>query len=164
MQMLRFHGSRDKNDFELVGYNSRLDELQAAMLRIFLAELEALERRPPRGRRALRGARARRSRRDARRTSPATSTTSSAAARPERDRLRGCAEPRPGSGSPTYYTTPLHLQPSLRYLGYEPGDLPETEQVARENFCVPLWAGNPGRERRSAWSTTVRAAVASPVA
>ena len=37
--MLRFHGSRDKRTFELVGYNSRLDEIQAAMLRIFLREL-----------------------------------------------------------------------------------------------------------------------------
>ena len=38
--MLRFHGSRDKVDFELIGYNSRLDEIQAAVLRIFLAELD----------------------------------------------------------------------------------------------------------------------------
>src|SRR5919206_264936 len=36
IRLLRFHGSRDKRDFELVGYNSRLDELQAAALRVFL--------------------------------------------------------------------------------------------------------------------------------
>jgi len=35
--------------------------------------------------------------------------------------------------------TPLHLQPALRFLGYEPGSLPETERVAQENFSVPLW-------------------------
>src|SRR5947199_6218103 len=40
VRMLRFHGSRDKVDFELLGYNSRLDELQEAVLRIFLAELD----------------------------------------------------------------------------------------------------------------------------
>jgi len=34
--MLAFHGSRDKVTFDFVGYNSRLDELQAAMLRLFL--------------------------------------------------------------------------------------------------------------------------------
>src|SRR5204862_3500020 len=39
-RVLRFHGSRDKVDYELLGYNSRLDELQAAVLRIFLAELD----------------------------------------------------------------------------------------------------------------------------
>src|SRR5207248_9989976 len=36
IRLLRFHGSRDKRDFELVGYNSRLDELQAAGQRVLL--------------------------------------------------------------------------------------------------------------------------------
>jgi len=40
VRMLRFHGSRDKVDFELVGYNSRLDETQAAILRVLLPELD----------------------------------------------------------------------------------------------------------------------------
>ena len=40
VRMLRFHGSRDKETFELVGYNSRLDELQAALLRITLPHLD----------------------------------------------------------------------------------------------------------------------------
>ena len=38
--MLRFHGSRDKQTFTEVGYNSRLDELQAAVLRVLLPELD----------------------------------------------------------------------------------------------------------------------------
>ena len=37
---LRFHGSRDKRTFDYVGYNSRLDELQAAILRVLLPELD----------------------------------------------------------------------------------------------------------------------------
>ena len=40
IRMLRFHGSKAKKDFELIGYNSRLDALQAAMLRIFLPHLD----------------------------------------------------------------------------------------------------------------------------
>jgi dTDP-4-amino-4,6-dideoxygalactose transaminase len=40
VRMLRFHGSRDKETFELVGHNSRLDELQAALLRITLPHLD----------------------------------------------------------------------------------------------------------------------------
>src|SRR5207248_1038099 len=40
IRMLRYHGSRDKVDFYFVGYNSRLDEVQAAMLRIFLRHLD----------------------------------------------------------------------------------------------------------------------------
>ena len=40
VRMLRFHGSRDKESFELVGYNSRLDAMQAALLRITLPHLD----------------------------------------------------------------------------------------------------------------------------
>jgi dTDP-4-amino-4,6-dideoxygalactose transaminase len=39
-RILRFHGSRDKVDYEQVGYNSRLDELQAAILRVQLPHLD----------------------------------------------------------------------------------------------------------------------------
>src|SRR5204863_8785458 len=39
VRMLAFHGSRDKVQFDLVGYNSRLDELQAAFLRLFLEHI-----------------------------------------------------------------------------------------------------------------------------
>src|SRR4029450_6001805 len=38
--LLRFHGSHDKRDFQYVGTNSRLDELQAAALRLFLEDLD----------------------------------------------------------------------------------------------------------------------------
>src|SRR5215208_579769 len=41
IRMLRFHGSKAKKDFHYVGYNSRLDEIQAAVLRIFLGRLNA---------------------------------------------------------------------------------------------------------------------------
>ena len=37
--------------------------------------------------------------------------------------------------------TPLHLQPALRFLGWEAGSLPETERAARENLAIPMWAG-----------------------
>ena len=40
VRMLRFHGSRDKVDFHFVGYNSRLDEIQAAALRLFLQHID----------------------------------------------------------------------------------------------------------------------------
>ncbi|MGH2933789.1 MAG: DegT/DnrJ/EryC1/StrS family aminotransferase [Gaiellaceae bacterium] len=61
---------------------------------------------------------------------------------PERDCIRA-ALTEAGIASAVYYTTPLHLQPALRFLGYEPGSLPETERVAEDNFSVPLWPGIP---------------------
>ncbi|HET6944387.1 MAG TPA: DegT/DnrJ/EryC1/StrS family aminotransferase, partial [Gaiellaceae bacterium] len=61
---------------------------------------------------------------------------------PERDAIRA-ALVEAGIGTATYYTTPLHLQPALRFLGYERGSLPETERAAAENFSVPLWPGIP---------------------
>jgi dTDP-3-amino-3,4,6-trideoxy-alpha-D-glucose transaminase len=43
-RMLRFHGSRDQKTWELIGYNSRLEELQAAFLRVLLPELDGFAR------------------------------------------------------------------------------------------------------------------------
>jgi dTDP-4-amino-4,6-dideoxygalactose transaminase len=139
VRMLAFHGSRDKVDFHLVGYNSRLDELQAAFLRLFLEHLDEWTR----GRRE-------------------------AAARyaelglgelvdlphdedghvyhlfvcrsSERDAIRAALR-EAEIASASYYATPLHLQPALRGLGWEPGSLPETERAAADNFSVPLWPG-----------------------
>ena len=59
---------------------------------------------------------------------------------PDRDRIRGAlldAE----IASAVYYTTPLHLQPALKFLGYPRGSLRETERAARDNFSLPLWPG-----------------------
>ena len=61
-----------------------------------------------------------------------------------------------------YYTTPLHLQPALRYLGYAEGTLPETESAARENFWLPLWPASPPKCRRRSCET-VRSAVGARV-
>ena len=44
VRMLAFHGSRDKTEFDFVGYNSRLDELQASFLRLFLTQLDEWNR------------------------------------------------------------------------------------------------------------------------
>ena len=72
--MLRFHGSAAKKEFLYVGYNSRLDAMQASFLRIFLRHLDRWneERREAAARYSelLHGRR-----RDARSTSRATSTT-----------------------------------------------------------------------------------------
>src|SRR5437764_2574383 len=141
VRMLRFHGSRDKVDFELIGYNSRLDEIQAAVLRIFLSELDGwiALRREAAARYAELGLGAAC---ELPEDEPGHAYHLFVCRSPERDRIRAALK-QAAIGSAVYYTTPLHLQPALAYLGYVPGSLPVTEQLARENFCVPLWAGIP---------------------
>jgi dTDP-4-amino-4,6-dideoxygalactose transaminase len=139
VRMLRFHGSRDKSDFQLVGYNSRLDELQAAALRVFLRRLESWTR-------LRREAAARYVELglgelcELPADEPGHVYHLFVCRSPERDRLRAALR-QAEIGSAVYYATPLHLQPALRFLGYEVGSLPETERAARENFSVPMWAG-----------------------
>ena len=141
VRMLSFHGSRDKVDFDFVGYNSRLDELQAAMLRIFLTHLDEWNqgRRDAAARYAELGLG---ELVELPQDEPGHIYHLFVCRSPERDAIRA-ALTEAGIASATYYTTPLHLQPALRFLGYEPGSLPETERVAQENFSVPLWPGIP---------------------
>jgi dTDP-4-amino-4,6-dideoxygalactose transaminase len=141
VQLLSFHGSRDKAAFDLVGYNSRLDELQAAFLRVFLPELEGWNE-------ARRAAAARYAELglgelvELPPDEPGHVYHLFVCRSRERETIR-TALAEAGIASATYYTTPLHLQPALRSLGYEPGSLPITEQAAMENFSLPLWPGIP---------------------
>ena len=139
VRMLRFHGSRDKVDFELIGYNSRLDELQAAVLRIFLAELDGwvAQRREAAARYAELGLGAAC---DLPEDEPGHVYHLFVCRSPERDRIRAALK-EAAIGSAVYYTTPLHLQNAFSDLGYGHGSLPVTQQLALDNFSVPLWAG-----------------------
>jgi dTDP-4-amino-4,6-dideoxygalactose transaminase len=137
VQVLAFHGSRDKVDFDFVGYNSRLDELQAAFLRIFLMHLDEWNR----GRREAAARYAELGLGDLvelPEDEPGHIYHLFVCRSPERDAIRSALR-EAGIGTATYYVTPLHLQPALRFLGYEPGSMPETERIAAENFSVPLW-------------------------
>jgi dTDP-3-amino-3,4,6-trideoxy-alpha-D-glucose transaminase len=139
IRMLRFHGSKAKRVFEYVGYNSRLDEIQAAALRIFLRRLDGWTR-------------ARRDAAERYRELGLGELVQVPAGEPEHvyhlfvcrstERDRVCAAlAEAGIGNATYYQPPLHLQPAFASLGYREGDLPETERAARENFSLPLWPG-----------------------
>jgi dTDP-4-amino-4,6-dideoxygalactose transaminase len=156
VRMLAFHGSRDKTEFELVGYNSRLDELQAAFLRVFLGHLDGWTR----GRREAAAGYAELGLGELvemPEDEPGHVYHLLVSRSADRDRIREALSAAE-IGSASYYVTPLHLQPALRFLGYQPGSLPETERAARENFSVPLWPGIP-REIQERVVETVRSAV-----
>jgi dTDP-4-amino-4,6-dideoxygalactose transaminase len=139
--LLRFHGSREKKNFEAVGYNSRLDEVQAAVLRLFLGELGGWNR-------ARREAAARYEELGLGELCDLPSDEAGhvyhmyVVRSPERDRFHE-ALAAAAIGHASYYVTPLHLQPALRYLGWKEGSLPETERAAAENLALPMWAGIP---------------------
>jgi dTDP-4-amino-4,6-dideoxygalactose transaminase len=156
LRMLRFHGSRAKKDFEYLGYNSRLDALQASMLRVFLPHLDGWNRQ----------------RREAAARYAELGLGELVELPPddpghvyhlycvrtaERDRL-AVALAEAGIGFGSYYEPPLHLQPALRYLGYSAGDFPETEKAARENLCLPLWAGISAEQQAEVVGVLRRAA------
>jgi len=157
IQMLSFHGSRDKTEFDFVGYNSRLDELQAGMLRIFLTHLDGWNagRREAAVRYAELGLG---DLVDIPPDEPGHIYHLFVCRSPERDRIRA-ALAEAGIASAVYYTTPLHLQPALRFLGNEAGSLPHTERIAGENFSLPLWPGIPV-ETQERVVDVVRSAVA----
>jgi dTDP-4-amino-4,6-dideoxygalactose transaminase len=139
IRLLRFHGSKAKKEFELIGYNSRLDEIQAAALRLFLPHLEEWNRlRREAAARYLELGLGQVCELPA--DEPGHVYHVFVVRSPERDRIREHLASA-GIASTAYYETPMHLQPALRSLGYGEGDFPETERASRENLALPLWAG-----------------------
>jgi dTDP-4-amino-4,6-dideoxygalactose transaminase len=159
VRLLRFHGSKAKQTFEYVGTNSRLDEIQAAVLRIFLRELDswtALRRQAAERYRALGLGEVCEVPED----EPGHVYHLFVCRSPHRDEIRAALRAA-GIGTGQYYLPPLHLQPALGFLGYAEGDLLETERAAHENFSVPLWAGITV-EQQERVVETVRAASGVP--
>ena len=156
VKLLRFHGSKAKKSFEAVGYNSRLDELQAAVLRLFLGEIsgwnearrEAAARYEELGLGELCELPA---------DEPGHVYHMYVVRSSERDRFRE-ALTAAGIGNASYYVVPLHLQPALRYLGWKEGALPETEKAAAENLALPMWAGIPAETQERVVSVIREAA------
>jgi dTDP-3-amino-3,4,6-trideoxy-alpha-D-glucose transaminase len=136
-RILRFHGSRDKVDYEQIGYNSRLDELQAAILRVQLPHLDAwAEGRRRAGRyyeeaglgelvalpQPTAGA------------SPAWHLY--VVSDPNVDRLES-ALAAAEIGNKPYYRTPVHRQAAMREWGANV-ELRGTEQAARNHLAIPM--------------------------
>jgi dTDP-4-amino-4,6-dideoxygalactose transaminase len=156
VRKLRFHGSRDKQTFELIGANSRLDAIQAAALRVFLPHLAGWNaaRREAAVRYAELGLG------DAV-DLPVDETGHVyhmyVVRTPDRERITDALQAAE-IASASYYVTPLHLQPAMAYLGYASGSLPETERAAADNLALPMWGGiRPDQQERVV--ATVKSAV-----
>jgi dTDP-4-amino-4,6-dideoxygalactose transaminase len=137
VRMLRFHGSRDKTTFELIGFNSRLDEMQAAILRVQLPHVEAWCD----GRRAA-GAHYEQAGLGELVKLPSVPPGTDPAwhlyviRHPRADDLAAALKAA-GIGQKPYYRVPSHLQPAM--AAYAPDvELPGTELAAREHLAIPM--------------------------
>ena len=147
LRVLRVHGSRSKYHYELLGTNSRLDTLQAAILRVKLRYLDNWTKA-----RQERAAIYRQLFEDKKLTDfvtlPEAPSYSSHVYNqyvircPARDSLRQSLQEQ---GVPTaiYYPEPLHLQPAFSYLGYRAGSMPESEAACEESLALPIYPELP---------------------
>ena len=150
MRSLRNHGSKQRYYHDEVGANSRLDSIQAAVLRVKMPHLANWNN-------------ARRDRAhlyDQLLSAAGLTKIGSRAAAPvrllktlpgahhiyhqyvirvqDRDKLRAFLGGR-GIGAEIYYPIPLHLQTCFAYLGYTPGSLPEAERAALDVLALPIF-------------------------
>lgn len=139
IRTLRVHGSKQKYYHEVVGYNSRLDTLQAAILNKKLDYLDKWS-----GKR-----RANAEFYNNKLQWDGIETPFSAENRThiynqytirtkDRDNLMKFLNDN-GIGAVVYYPLPLHLQPCFSYLGYEKGDLPNAERASEEVLSLPIF-------------------------
>ena len=137
---LRSHGSDDKATYVDVGYNSRLDELQAAALRVLLPELDGWNA----ARRSAAEAYYRhglgRYSRIPRPVEGATHAYHLYVVRHDRaDELQAALERR-GIGARAYYRVPVHRQPAIIGYASSRADLPGTDEAARTHLALPMGA------------------------
>jgi dTDP-4-amino-4,6-dideoxygalactose transaminase len=150
LSVLRAHGSRRRYEHELLGTNTRLDEVHAAMLRVRLERIDQIL--------------------DARRAVAATydAALDGPTVRPvgtlpsvahtynlyvvrvlrDRDDLRR-ALTEVGIATAVYYPRPVHLQPATQHLGYADGDMPQAEEASEQLVALPMFPGIRADEIRA---------------
>ncbi len=146
IRLLRNYGSRKKYHHELIGTNSRLDEIQAA---IILVKLKYIDRWN-----ALRNKHAASYTKTLQNLPLQTPKIPAhtkhvfhlySIATEKRDALAAHLT-KAGIGSGTYYPLPLHLQPCYKNLGYKLGDFPVSERLASQALSLPMYAELSSRQ------------------
>ncbi len=144
LAMLRVHGSKVRYVHELIGMNSRLDALQAAILRVKLKYLDqwtkGRQRNAARYEQLFKAAEL-----DGRITLPVTEKGNEhvfnqyTVRATKRDDLRAFLKEK-GIGTEVYYPIPLHLQSCYQSLGHHKGAFPVSEQASEEALSIPIFA------------------------
>ncbi|MBM4021169.1 MAG: DegT/DnrJ/EryC1/StrS family aminotransferase [Planctomycetes bacterium] len=145
LRLLRVHGMEPRYYHELIGINSRLDSIQAAVLRVKLPHLDAWTTQ-----RQANAARYRELFASYDLGGQVTVPTDESRGRHvwnqyvirvadgRRDELRKHLAAH-GVGTEIYYPVPLHVQKCFAHLGWRPGDLPVTERAADETLALPIF-------------------------
>lgn len=141
LKSLRVHGRSPNSKYhnDVIGYNSRLDELQAAALRVKLRYLDQWNQA-----RRERAHRYDRLLRDLPVETPVVAADRTSIYHlyiirtDQRDALMEHLKSQ-GIGTAAYYPVPLHLQKVYRELGYREGDLPVAEKLCRQSMALPLY-------------------------
>jgi dTDP-4-amino-4,6-dideoxygalactose transaminase len=140
-RLLRNHGAAEKLRHERVGGNFRLDELQAALLRVKLPHLV----RWTAERRRLAALYRQRLRALPIGLPPADDgcVWNQFVVRVPISARSALLQHLDSQGidAAIYYATPLHLQPALAFLGHQPGEFPYAEQAARDSLALPIFPG-----------------------
>ena len=139
IRILRFHGAKPKYYHSFIGYNSRLDTLQAAILSVKLKYLDGWT-----AKRREHAAFYNSAFKDLDIITPQEESynyhiyNQYTIAVKKRDRLSAVLKENQ-IGHEIYYPVPLHLQECYRSLGYKDGDLPVTERKAKDVISLPIY-------------------------
>jgi dTDP-4-amino-4,6-dideoxygalactose transaminase len=139
VRLLREHGAKPKYYHNIVGTNSRLDALQAAILRVKLRHLdrwsEGRAKNAALYNQQFEGSKIGRPFHDPRTRHIYNQYVVRS---PKRDALKAFLAER-GVGTEVYYPVPLHLQKCFAPLGYKTGDMPHSEAAALETLALPIY-------------------------
>ncbi len=147
LRMLRVHGAKPKYYHSIVGYNSRLDTLQAAILSVKLKYLDRWTEKRREHAQSYNTAF-----KDSNIITPKEEDFNYhiyhqyTIAVKNRDHLREVLKENQ-IGHDVYYPVPLHLQECYKSLGYKEGDLPVTETKAQEVISIPIYPELTGEEQ-----------------
>jgi dTDP-4-amino-4,6-dideoxygalactose transaminase len=143
LRVLRVHGGKPKYFHAVIGGNFRIDELQAAVLRVKLKYLDGWTEGRQRNAAYYDAAFADAGLGEKLRTPPAVAGyrhifNQYVVRAQNRDALRARLTER-GIGSEIYYPVPLHLQKCFAYLNHRVGDFPQSERAAAETLALPIY-------------------------
>ena len=147
VKKLRVHGMGNQYYHEMIGLNSRLDEIKACALMAKFPHLESWNTK-----RKTNAAYYNKQFRKLPLTLPVIEDDTShifhhyVIRTPKRDELQNFLKER-GVMTGVYYPLPLHLQPCFAYLGYKEGDFPVAEKAAKTSLALPIYPELKNAER-----------------